>query len=108
MSSRGVEKQIRKLREAGIIQRVGADYGGRWEIIKDKYRMGDEFPNSQTLSNKIDMSLKIWCNKVSIAYPNVTVNHNAFLMFLIQKTREDIEKSVRKCLVWKIIAIFAM
>ena len=35
MSSRGVEKQIRKLREAGIIRRVGADFGGYWEIIKD-------------------------------------------------------------------------
>lgn len=33
MSSRGVEKQIKKLREAGIIKRIGADYGGHWEII---------------------------------------------------------------------------
>ena len=39
MSSRGVEKQIRKLREAGVIQRIGADFGGYWEIItkEDKY-----------------------------------------------------------------------
>lgn len=34
MSSRGVEKQIRKLREAGIIKRIGADFGGHWKIIK--------------------------------------------------------------------------
>ena len=34
MSSRGVEKQIKKLREAGIIKRNGADLGGYWEIIK--------------------------------------------------------------------------
>ena len=33
MSSRGVEKQIKKLREAGIIRRNGADFGGYWEII---------------------------------------------------------------------------
>lgn len=32
MSARGVEKQIRKLREAGIIKRIGADRGGYWEI----------------------------------------------------------------------------
>ena len=34
MSARGVEKQIRKLREAGIIKRIGADFGGYWEIIE--------------------------------------------------------------------------
>lgn len=33
MSSRGVEKQIKKLREAGIIKRNGADFGGFWEIV---------------------------------------------------------------------------
>ncbi len=33
MSSRGVEKQIKKLREAGIIKRNGADKGGYWEIV---------------------------------------------------------------------------
>ena len=33
MSSRGVEKQIKKLREAGIIKRNGADFGGYWEIL---------------------------------------------------------------------------
>lgn len=34
MSSRGVEKQIKKLRETGIIKRNGADFGGYWEIVK--------------------------------------------------------------------------
>lgn len=33
MSSRGVEKQIKRLREEGIIRRIGADFGGYWEII---------------------------------------------------------------------------
>ncbi|EHO67823.1 hypothetical protein HMPREF9944_02120 [Segatella maculosa OT 289] len=32
ISSRGVEKQMRKLREAGVIRRVGGRYGGYWEI----------------------------------------------------------------------------
>ena len=34
MSARGVEKQIRKLRETGVIKRIGADFGGYWEIIE--------------------------------------------------------------------------
>lgn len=34
ISSRGIEKQIRKLRETGIIKRIGGRYGGYWEIIK--------------------------------------------------------------------------
>ena len=33
MSSRGVEKQIKKLREAGIIKRIGAGFGGYWESV---------------------------------------------------------------------------
>ena len=33
MSSRGVEKQIKKLRETGIIKLIGADFGGYWEIV---------------------------------------------------------------------------
>lgn len=33
ISSRGVEKQIKKLREAGIIKRNGVDKGGYWEIV---------------------------------------------------------------------------
>lgn len=36
MSSRGVEKQIKKLREAGIIRRVGADFGGYWQIVGEE------------------------------------------------------------------------
>ena len=35
MSSRGVEKHIRKLREAGVLKRIGADKGGYWEIKRD-------------------------------------------------------------------------
>ena len=34
ISSRGIEKQIRKLRETGIIKRVGGRYGGHWEVIE--------------------------------------------------------------------------
>ena len=34
MSSRGVEKRIRKLREAGKIKRIGGRFGGSWEIVK--------------------------------------------------------------------------
>ena len=34
MSSRGVEKQIRKLRELGKIKRIGGRFGGYWEIVK--------------------------------------------------------------------------
>ena len=33
MSSRGVEKQIRKLREEGKIKRMGGRFGGYWEIL---------------------------------------------------------------------------
>ncbi|WP_308441409.1 HTH domain-containing protein, partial [Prevotella sp.] len=33
MSSRGVEKQIRKLREFGKIKRTGGRFGGYWEIL---------------------------------------------------------------------------
>ena len=34
MSSRAVEKHIRKLREAGVLKRIGADKGGYWEILQ--------------------------------------------------------------------------
>lgn len=34
ISTRGVEKQLRTLRENGIIRRVGPDKGGYWEIVK--------------------------------------------------------------------------
>lgn len=33
MSSRGIEKQIRKLRELGKIKRTGGRFGGYWEIV---------------------------------------------------------------------------
>ena len=33
ISSRGVEKQIRKLRELGKIKRTGGRFGGYWEIV---------------------------------------------------------------------------
>lgn len=33
MSSRGIEKQIRKLREVGKIKRTGGRFGGYWEVI---------------------------------------------------------------------------
>ena len=36
VSSRAVEKRIRKLRENGVIRRVGPNKGGSWEIIDDK------------------------------------------------------------------------
>ena len=31
---RGIDKHIQKLRELGIIRRVGGDFGGHWEIIE--------------------------------------------------------------------------
>lgn len=34
ISSRGVEKHIRRLRETGVLKRVGADKGGYWEIVQ--------------------------------------------------------------------------
>ena len=36
MTRRGVDKNIQKLKEQGIIQRVGSDKGGHWEIIEEK------------------------------------------------------------------------
>ena len=37
MSTRGVEKNLRQLREAGIIKRTGSPtYGGYWEIVAIK------------------------------------------------------------------------
>ena len=33
MSPRGIEKQIRKLRELGKIKRTGGRFGGYWEIV---------------------------------------------------------------------------
>ena len=34
LSRRGVEKNIKKLQEQGVLRRVGPDKGGHWEIIK--------------------------------------------------------------------------
>lgn len=34
LSRRGVEKNIKKLQEQGVIRRVGPDKGGHWEIVK--------------------------------------------------------------------------
>ncbi len=36
ISSRGVEKQIEKLRKVGILKRVGPDFGGYWQIISSE------------------------------------------------------------------------
>jgi len=35
ISQRGVEKQLAKLKEIGVIERIGADKGGYWEIKQD-------------------------------------------------------------------------
>ncbi len=34
VSEKAIEKHIKKLREIGIIRRVGPDKGGHWEVIK--------------------------------------------------------------------------
>lgn len=37
LSTRGVEKNLRALREAGLIRRIGSPtFGGYWEIVKNK------------------------------------------------------------------------
>ena len=36
ISVKAVEKQIRSLRERGIIRRVGPDKGGHWEVIEQE------------------------------------------------------------------------
>ncbi|MDO4163271.1 MAG: putative DNA binding domain-containing protein [Bacteroides sp.] len=37
ISTRGVEKNLRALREAGVIRRIGSPtFGGHWEIVKNK------------------------------------------------------------------------
>jgi len=35
ISTRAIEKQLDKLKQKGIIRRVGPDKGGHWEIIED-------------------------------------------------------------------------
>ena len=34
VSSRAVEKQLKKLRDENLIRRVGPDKGGHWEIVE--------------------------------------------------------------------------
>ena len=34
ITSKGVEWQIKQLKEAGVLKRVGPDKGGRWEIFE--------------------------------------------------------------------------
>jgi DNA-binding CsgD family transcriptional regulator len=34
MTTRGVDKNIKRLKEQGIIRRVGPDKGGHWEVIE--------------------------------------------------------------------------
>ena len=41
LSVKGIEKQIRSLRELGIIRRVGPDKGGHWEIIEQNEKGGE-------------------------------------------------------------------
>jgi ATP-dependent DNA helicase RecG len=36
ISVKGIEWQISKLKEEGIIKRIGPDKGGHWEVIDDK------------------------------------------------------------------------
>ena len=41
LSVKGIEKQIRSLRELGLIRRVGPDKGGHWEIIEQNEKGGE-------------------------------------------------------------------
>ena len=34
LSRRGVEEQIKSLKQKGVIRRIGPDKGGHWEVIK--------------------------------------------------------------------------
>ncbi|MCR5065138.1 MAG: HTH domain-containing protein, partial [Bacteroidales bacterium] len=36
MTRRGIDKNIKKLKEQGIIRRIGPDKGGYWEIISSQ------------------------------------------------------------------------
>ena len=36
LTKRGVEKQLKKFRDLGIITRQGSDKTGHWEIVKDE------------------------------------------------------------------------
>ena len=41
ISVKGIEKQIRSLRELGLIRRVGPDKGGHWEVIEQNEKGGE-------------------------------------------------------------------
>ena len=41
ISVKGIEKQIRILRDLGLICRVGPDKGGHWEIIEQNEKGGE-------------------------------------------------------------------
>ena len=41
ISVKGIEKQIRSLRELGLIRRVGPDKGGHWEVIEQNGKGGE-------------------------------------------------------------------
>ncbi len=36
LTTRAVEKQIKKLQENGQLKRIGPDKGGYWEVIEDE------------------------------------------------------------------------
>jgi ATP-dependent DNA helicase RecG len=36
VSPKGIEWNFKKLKEEGVIRRVGADKGGHWEVVKDQ------------------------------------------------------------------------
>jgi ATP-dependent DNA helicase RecG len=42
LSVKAIEKQLKSLREEGVIRRVGPDKGGHWEVIEKE----NEYPNS--------------------------------------------------------------
>jgi ATP-dependent DNA helicase RecG len=35
LSTKGIEWQMKKLKESGVIQRVGSAKGGYWEVLDD-------------------------------------------------------------------------
>ncbi|MCR4658823.1 MAG: winged helix-turn-helix domain-containing protein [Bacteroidales bacterium] len=36
LSQRGMEKQIKRLKDLGVITRVGSNKGGHWEVISNE------------------------------------------------------------------------
>ena len=47
LSVKGIEKQIRSLRELGLIRRVGPNKGGHWEIIERNEKGGSKMGNNK-------------------------------------------------------------